>query len=155
MRYQSEVPPLAPPGFRDAVVNAAKAALQAPDITEQDRQMLYDLRRDEGRYQFRTIDRLFDLLAKLPSEAPAMELVVEVRSTIARRRTHKRVADVDRDYAEETAAGAEFDVAQARALRLPTRDNVIAATKAGSRQMAGIARFLDDLTVMPIDGAVS
>lgn len=154
MRYQTEGPRLAPPGFRAAVVNAAKAALQAPDITEQDRQLMYDIRRDEGRYAFRAIDRMFDLLAKLPSEAPAMELVVEIRSTISRRRAHKRVADVDVTYAEETAAQAEADVAQARALRFPSAENIGRARAACSKHIAGITRFMDDLTAMPVPGAV-
>jgi hypothetical protein len=147
MRYQSPAPNLAPSGFRDAVMNAAKAALKAPDITEQDRQLLYDMRRDENRYGFRAIERLFDLLAKLPNEGAAMEFVVDVRTSISRRRSHRRHAAPTVSFANETSAQGAADMAQAEYLRNPTPENAARVRATMSSQMAAIGDFLEDVTV--------
>jgi hypothetical protein len=146
MRYQTSAPNLAPSGFRSAVVNAAKAALQAPNITEQDRQMLYDLRRDEQRYGFRAVERLFDLLSQLPNEGAAMEFVVDVRTTISRRRAHRRHAAPTVSFVNETTAQGAADMAQAEYLRNPTPENAARARAALSEQMAAIGDFMEDVT---------
>lgn len=149
-RYQSERVSLAATiGFRTAIAKAAGAALDIPLLSAADRQLLHDLRRDEGRYQFRAVDRLLDLLAKHPSEAVSMEFAVDIRAALVRRRTRaRRVDDLYPAVAEETAAQGEADSLTLAVLRDPTPENVARARSALSRHAAAINRLLDDMTVM-------
>lgn len=138
--------PLPPSGaFREAIHRAAGVALLAPDLTQADRQLFHDYRRDESRYKWDGVDRLVDALARVPEEADALSLVEDLRAVVIARRRRNEQIDLMAAYDAETVAGAEADVVQAHALRDPSPLNKEACRKAVVRQMANARRFLDDL----------
>jgi hypothetical protein len=68
--YQSSTAQLAPASghFAQSVREAVELARGAPNLSPQERQLLDDLTRQEGRYQFRTLERLRLILRRLPTE---------------------------------------------------------------------------------------
>lgn len=133
--------------FREAIRRAAGVAMHARTLTAQDSQLLRDLRRAEGRYQFRAIDRLFDLLANVPEDAPALALVEEMRAAIIARRRRNAARDLRSDAVQEIATARDADVAIAILLSNPHPDLAVIqrAIAATATHRHGIDRLLDDL----------
>lgn len=131
MRYHTSRLRVAPDlgTFRAGVVRAAGAALTAPNLTEADRQLLADMRRQEGRYAFRALDRLIDLLANVPKESDALAWVDDLRGAILARRRRlfgpEHTAALPEAIEAETLAQAQADPLQmAVALHAPTPEAV-------------------------------
>lgn len=137
--------------FREAVKRAAGVALQAPHLTMSDSQLLRDLRRDDPRYRFHAIDRLFDLLATMPSDDDALALVDELRGAIVARRARNQARnharDLRGDLIEEIEAQGLADVAVLRVASAATPGLALvqAAIDATTRHKHGVERLLDDL----------
>ena len=141
MRYNQEsarrlAPCSAHGAFRAIIRLAASAALEAPNLTASDRQMLHDLRRaEQGRYGFRAVDRVLDLLATVPSDASAFLFPEELHSAIQARRVRNEIRDVRAAYLAETTAVANADTSQAHVVTdhmddLDTLSDAIAKTDA-------------------------
>jgi hypothetical protein len=116
--YQSRNQPLAPAGsFRDIVRRAAQAAERAPTLTGGDRQLLWDLAREESRYQFSTLDRLVSALAQLPDRDAAIAFADDLRDLIVARldqRTGELYPAFQTVALEETDAECAADPLQQR-----------------------------------------
>lgn len=159
-RYQLPAVPVAPPGtFAEAVATLAGYALHAAQ-SEQDRQAMHDLRRKEGRYPYRPVDRALDLVAQLPEaqfEEALAQFTAQLRASLVKRRTRGAHApDLTVALVLETEAQGECDNAQLAVVRevlatgAVTKDRVVKLTTAATRQMMGIRRFLDDLSAVPV-----
>ncbi len=160
-RYQSPAVPVAVTGtFAEALSGLAGAALTAAH-SDADRQAMHDLRRKEGRYQFRVVDRALDLVAQLPEaqfEQAVAAFCANVRSHLVKRRTVATAQRHDLTLALvlETEAQGEADNAQLAVVRevlasgAASPSRVMRAKAALSKQAAAIVRFLDDLACVPV-----
>lgn len=118
MRYQLTEPRLAPGStegaFRECVQHAAQVALEIPTLTASERQLLHDLRRNEGRYAFRALDALLDMLTRVADERDALAFCDELRAAIVARRKRNVARDLRAALVAETVAEADANPAQLR-----------------------------------------
>lgn len=159
--YQLGAAHLAPGAFADALALLAQHAVAAA-TSAADRQLCYDLRRRDGRYQFRSVDRMLDLVAHLPEakfEAALAAFTDHVRAHLLRRRIRRHlrpVPDLLTALAAETATDGRFDDCQVAAARemvtlhAVRRETLEAAIRAGQHEIAGVRRFMDALAGVPV-----
>jgi hypothetical protein len=133
--------------FREAVCRAALAAMQSVACTPQDSQMLRDMRRDDGRHQFRRVDRMIDLLATLPDDSPALTFCEDIRGPIAARRTRNEIRDIRTAALDEHALQCVADPLQLAVAFTPRPELSLVrdAIDATMRHKRGLERLLDDL----------
>jgi hypothetical protein len=139
--------PQYPGAFREQVREAALVAMRSLPLTTPDSQLCRDLRREDGPYQFRALDRLMDLLATVPDEHEALTFIEGLRGTIVGRRQRNTERDLREDFLAETEAEGEEHTAVARVMTDPHPDltTVQKAIDAIARHDCAEHRLLDDL----------
>lgn len=102
------VAPTYPGIFREQVREAALIAMRSLPLAAHDSQLMRDLRREDGPYQFRAVDRLIDLLAQVPDECEALVFIEGLRGAITARRrrqeSHNLLADALEEHALQCVA---------------------------------------------------
>lgn len=152
--YQSHGPQLAPAEapsvgpFGRSVRDAVRVARQAKDLTPAERQLLDDLSRSEERYQYRTLERLTAILARVENVVLRESFPEGVLAAIA---AHGRDAEAPslRDaLLTETAAVADADRAQHEAALdpAPSLSVIERAIATTTQQIAASRQFLRTLS---------
>ncbi|MFA6165362.1 MAG: hypothetical protein WC700_02015 [Gemmatimonadaceae bacterium] len=114
--YQSHGQQLAPAPapsvgpFGQSVRNAVRVARLAKDLTPPERQLLDDLSRTEERYQYRTLERLTAILARVPDETLRENFAEDVRAAICAHGGGSSLPSLREAIQAETEAVADADV---------------------------------------------
>lgn len=139
--------------FRDAVRRAALAAMQSPACSPSDSQLCRDLRRDDARYQFRSVDRVMDLLAALPDESPALAFIADIRGPVMARRQRNAERDMLTDALQEHALQCVADPLQLAVATDPRPDVALVrrALDATTRHLSAGERLRDGLYRLAFD----
>ena len=139
--------PKYPGVIREQVREAALIAMRSLPLNAHDSQLMRDVRREDGPYQFRALDRLFDLLAQVPDECEALAFIENLRGALIARRERNEAHDLREDAMVARASEGMADVAVLEVLCAPSPDLMLVqgALDALGREKHSVERLMDDL----------
>jgi hypothetical protein len=134
--------------LRSLNLHAACLLLSVPNLSGEDRQFLHDIRRSEGRYGMRAIERLMLLSARSLRKAHRIqlgEMIREMSEPATSDPADLYVADM-----AETEMQSAFDLSVKRFRQFPTRANQEAALKDGREQIAATETVMESIAAFPV-----